>query len=371
MILKTLSDDLLETRLKKLVGTERKITHLVLQYIGEIDRRKLYVRRAYSSLFEFLVKEHGYSAAAAMRRIEGARLLIQIPEVSEKLESGALNLSHVALVQRAEREYKKETKSDIPIETKRELLSRIENQTQSKSETLISQELDISFVTKNKLTYHKDESVTLMVTFTKDQLADLEQAQSMLSHAVPEKNWASLIIYLAQKEISRRIGRKIPLREIQAPQKGSKNLQPEIKAPRSKTKSTELEIKTSTRETKGSGPEIKTSRRETKSYLWEATSHTSVAETSHVENGILHITAQTLSRKRKAIGRKLKQQLLLKDAFCLFRDPQTGRTCGSRHFLQIDHIKSISAGGGNEPANLQVLCGRHNRYKYEQEVKKE
>jgi hypothetical protein len=168
------------------------------------------MRRAYPSLFEFMVKEHGYSAAAAMRRIEGARLLMQIPEISEKLESGALNLSQVALVQRAEREYKKETKSDIPIETKRELLLRIENQTQIKSETLISQKLDINFVAKYKLTQHKDESVTLMVTFTKDQLADLELAQSMLSHAVPEKNWASLISYLAQKEILRRTGSKTP-----------------------------------------------------------------------------------------------------------------------------------------------------------------
>ena len=39
MILKTLTDDVLEARLKKLVRTERKITHLVLQYIGEVDRR--------------------------------------------------------------------------------------------------------------------------------------------------------------------------------------------------------------------------------------------------------------------------------------------------------------------------------------------
>ena len=85
MILKTLTDDVLEARLKKLVRTERKITHLVLQYIGEVDRRKRYLQRAYPSLFEFLVKQHGYSAAAAMRRIEGARLLIQIPEVSEIL----------------------------------------------------------------------------------------------------------------------------------------------------------------------------------------------------------------------------------------------------------------------------------------------
>ncbi len=354
MNLKNLTDELLEVRLKKLVSSERKITHLVLQYIAEIDRRKLYLQRAYSSLFEFMVKEHGYSAAAAMRRIEGARLLIQIPEVSEKLESGALNLSQVALVQRAEREYKKETKSDIPIETKRELLSRIENQTQAKSEALISQELGISIVTKNKLTHHKDESVTLAITLTKEQLNALEQVWAMLSHAVPEKNWASLISYLAQKEISRRIGSNNSRQKGNATPREEKTPRREGNAPRWEDKASQRPHITSQRETKAPKPEPK--------------SFTSVAETSHVETGILQITAQTSSRRRKAIGRKLKRQLLSEDAFCLFRDPQTGKTCGSRHFLQIDHIKSISSGGNNEPENLQVLCGKHNRYKYEREA---
>ncbi len=340
MILKTLTDDVLEARLKKLVRTERKITHLVLQYIGEVDRRKLYLQRAYPSLFEFLVKQYGYSAAAAMRRIEGARLLIQIPEVSEKLESGALNLSQVALVQRAEREYKKDTKSDLPIETKRELLSRIENQTQAKSEALISQALDISFVTKNKLTHHKDESVTLAITLTKEQLNALEQVHAMLSHAVPEKNWASLISYLAQKEISRRTGGKTP----------------------------KSESKYAKRETETSQREIKSLLRETKPSQSEMGAFTSVAETNSGDSGIITCKAQTLPRQRKAIARKLKQQLLLKDTSCSYRDLQTGKTCSSRHFLQIDHIKSISSGGNNEPENLQVLCGKHNRYKYEREA---
>jgi 5-methylcytosine-specific restriction endonuclease McrA len=95
---------------------------------------------------------------------------------------------------------------------------------------------------------------------------------------------------------------------------------------------------------------------------------TSVAETMNGESENFQSKPPCYLRPRKAISRKLRKQLLQKDAFCLFRDSQTGRTCGSRHFLQIDHIKSISAGGTNKLANLQVLCGKHNRYKYEQEV---
>ena len=41
--------------------------------------------------------------------------------------------------------------------------------------------------------------------------------------------------------------------------------------------------------------------------------------------------------------------------------------CKQDHFLQIDHIKSVSQGGGNDTSNLQVLCQAHNQFKYLQQ----
>ncbi len=38
--------------------------------------------------------------------------------------------------------------------------------------------------------------------------------------------------------------------------------------------------------------------------------------------------------------------------------------CEQDHFLQIDHIISVSQGGGNDTSNLQVLCQAHNQFKY-------
>ena len=40
---------------------------------------------------------------------------------------------------------------------------------------------------------------------------------------------------------------------------------------------------------------------------------------------------------------------------CEYRDPASGRTCGSRYRLQIDHIKPKALGGGNEIKNLRAL----------------
>jgi 5-methylcytosine-specific restriction endonuclease McrA len=307
MNLKTLSNDGLESRLSKLVKTERKITHLVLQCIAEIDQRKLFLDNPYPSLFEYLVREHGYSPSAAMRRIDGARLLRQLPEVAEKIESGSINLSQVSLIQRAEREVRRESKMVIPVHTKRELLTKIEHQTQAKSEQVIAETLNIQFSPANKIIQHRNDSVTVTMTFTAEQIKVLESVQAILSHAVPEKNWAILVTYLAQKELSRRTQSQVST------------------AATALVASSEPDVRS----------DVCRSRQQIKSNF-----------------------------ARRPIPSLTRKQLLHADAFCAYRNPLTGKICGSRHFLQIDHFKAVIRGGGNEIENLQVLCGQHNRQKF-------
>jgi len=42
---------------------------------------------------------------------------------------------------------------------------------------------------------------------------------------------------------------------------------------------------------------------------------------------------------------------------------ENGVRCGSRQNLQIDHIIEYGQGGSNEPENLRLLCGQHNRFR--------
>ena len=121
MDLRTLSNIELMSRFGKLVQTERKITHLVLECISEIDVRKIYLERAYPSLFEFLTKVFGYSPSAAVRRIESARLLREVPEIALKIEDGSLNLSQLSQVQQAIRITQKQESRKVLLEEKREL----------------------------------------------------------------------------------------------------------------------------------------------------------------------------------------------------------------------------------------------------------
>ncbi len=49
---------------------------------------------------------------------------------------------------------------------------------------------------------------------------------------------------------------------------------------------------------------------------------------------------------------------------CSYVDPHSGRRCGSRYRLEIDHIVPFALGGGAEPANLRVRCRAHHRLRH-------
>src|SRR6056297_33670 len=110
------SNEQLLNHAQELAKTERKIYRQVLESLEEIERRKLYLQRGYSSLFSFCTEFLQYSSSAAMRRIESMRLLKGL-EVEDKkglqikLEKGDLNLTHLSQVSRLVRQKPAEFKS--------------------------------------------------------------------------------------------------------------------------------------------------------------------------------------------------------------------------------------------------------------------
>ena len=51
---------------------------------------------------------------------------------------------------------------------------------------------------------------------------------------------------------------------------------------------------------------------------------------------------------------------------CSYVDPHSGRRCGSRYRLEIDHIVPFALGGGAEPGNLRLRCEAHHRLRHAQ-----
>ena len=96
-----LSDDRLLERTKELSGIEHHLEVVVIDHLREIQKRRLYLRRGFSSLFDYAVRELGYSDAAAWRRIKAMRLCADVDGVRERLQNGSMTLNAAAQLQNA------------------------------------------------------------------------------------------------------------------------------------------------------------------------------------------------------------------------------------------------------------------------------
>jgi hypothetical protein len=65
----------------------------LLEYLGEVEARKLYAARGHSSMFAMCTRELGFSEAAAYKRIEVSRLARRHPAILESLRKGLVHLS--------------------------------------------------------------------------------------------------------------------------------------------------------------------------------------------------------------------------------------------------------------------------------------
>ena len=117
MELAKLTNDLLIKRTEQAVQTERASTAEVVRHLQEIQRRKLYLDAGFPTLYEMVTKKFGYCAGSAMRRINSMRLMTELPEVEEMIESGDLSLTTAATVQsfffREAKDYTRDEKIEL------------------------------------------------------------------------------------------------------------------------------------------------------------------------------------------------------------------------------------------------------------------
>ena len=94
-----LSDRELLRETSNLVRHERHLQGAIIDHLAEIEARGLYLERGFSSLFDYAVRELGYSDAAAARRIGAMRLCADQADAREGLRNGSLTLSAAAELQ--------------------------------------------------------------------------------------------------------------------------------------------------------------------------------------------------------------------------------------------------------------------------------
>lgn len=318
--IKKLDSEELIHRLRSLVKSERKITSEVIEYVEEMDARKLYLEFGYTNSFSFLTRELGYSESAAMRRINAARFSRQIPEIKEAIEDGSLNLSQVSLLASSIRAKQKEDPSnEVAIEERKEILEKLKSKDLKTSEKIIAKELDLPVQVKEKKHFQKDNSVRLEITLSEEQMRDLERVKELISHQNPNPTFAELVSFLAGAFL--------------------------------KSKEPKLFNKVTAAAVGG----VRQGGGESKRFV----NHSSSKQNEIFKNK---------PKLRPHIPKHIRYKIFQRDRFCQWRDPRTGQICASRFQLQIDHRKPIWAGGGSEVGNLQLLCSTHNLLKFEREM---
>lgn len=208
--LSKISDREILLRLTQLIQNERKLSHLILWHLNEVDIRRLYFQVGCSSFFEYLTKHCGYSDSAAYERQNATRLLRKIPEITNKLADGEINLSQLAKIESKLKENK--TRGLITNQTEEkakalDVIEQVQNLNLSETAQVLAKEFDSPVKKVQRQTPQRDESVRLQFTLTKEQHELFKLAQSLISHCVPNRDLADTVTYLSKVIIKKKLGK--------------------------------------------------------------------------------------------------------------------------------------------------------------------
>src|SRR5450631_1541460 len=98
MKLANLSDEELLNSLSAVCFETRRLLGRLLVHLIEVEARRLDLRSACSSLFDFCQRRLGMSESEAVRRIEAARLVRRFPSLLGAIERGDIHLTALLLL---------------------------------------------------------------------------------------------------------------------------------------------------------------------------------------------------------------------------------------------------------------------------------
>ncbi|MBK7579273.1 MAG: HNH endonuclease [Myxococcales bacterium] len=313
-LLSSVSDLELRERLSAAVSSERAASTDVVFHLAELDRRKLYLEDACSSLFAYCVERLGYSEDGANKRVRVARLAQRFPQILDELASGNVHLTGLFLLSR-----------HLTEDNVEQLLAEARGKSKRQLEELIARwspqpdvpttlttmapepaQTELSTVSgagnsvppprpsmhRARLEPLSPTTVRLELTARVELRDKLEQARNLLSHEIPSGDLATLLELGLDLLIAAAIQRR-----------------------------------------SGAGKPRK--RRETKP-------------------GSRHVPVDV---QREVWERDADQ--------CTFRDAE-GRRCSETRFLTIEHIVPFAKGGPTTVDNCCLLCSAHNSYRARQ-----
>ena len=397
-----LSDRELLRDTRNLVRHERHLQGAVIDHLAEIDARELFLQRGFSSLFDYAVRELGYSDAAAARRIGAMRLCADQPDAREGLRDGSLTLSAAAELQWAFHRQRRrgsisgtaaiapagsaagsgaqndpaadsapavplapaEPKPPPPLVLDAVGRQKLVEDAAGKSARQVRRmlaDLDPELAPPaDRVRPLGDGRYELKATIDAECQQGLEQLRGLLSHVDPRMTLGQLVGRLVQEALDRHD----PGRPSRRARSGSRPADAKANAPRTPTPESQPAVErhaaSTTNDTATAGA-ASTPARAVRPIPTSAPPPPSTQEETarRAASGAKPTGAATPAAKSCASGRAIsagvRRQVWQRDGGrCSYVGPQTGRRCNSTHLIEIDHIVPHALGGGADPGNLRL-----------------
>jgi 5-methylcytosine-specific restriction endonuclease McrA len=293
----------------------------------------------YPDLYTFAMKELGYSSGSAYRRISAMRLLKSVPEVAPKLESGELGLENASQAQsyfrKEDRARKEQGLTKLSLDEKREVVSELFNKSTREGQRLLTERAPDIMIPIEKIKPLPEQKTLIQFVAGAELMGKLEELKKILAHQNFEGRMDILVDQLAN----------IALKELK-PASVSKPTSVSKPAPGSKVASASQSTSDSKSAAQTPAPGMTSTQ-----------GNASPAQSNQKTNP---------AKRSRYIPTHIRRQVLLRDQNgCTYKDPKTGRACGTKHGLQLDHIMPFSWGGEHSVENLTLSCGAHNRFRAE------
>lgn len=295
--------------IRNLIVKDRRLKSDFLVYLGESDRRKLYAKEGYSSLFRWLTEHHGLSESSALKRIQVARLAVKYPFLYRDIAAGTYSLTALGRLA-----------PFITAHNSHRLFSAAQKRSVREVEAFLAASFPKALVEdrlrKSVSPLDADHS---HIQFTADSafVSQLEEARALLSHKLPQGRLADVFrmaLNVLIRDLKKDAGRSAL---DQAPQTPAA-----LVAPSATTVSPPPPRRISPLTGKASSP------------------------SRYIPRGIRRDVASRDDRR------------------CQFKKPD-GSLCGETHFLEFDHVHPFALGGGHSRENLRLLCWTHNALRAE------
>jgi len=318
-----------------IVAQDRKLTLRLLKNLHEIERNRLYLILAFSSMFDYCTRHLKYSEPSALRRIRTARCLARYPQLLPLLESGDVNPTTVSMVAR-----------HMEPGNAQSIIDAIRGKSRREVERFVAGLQPLNIIPPDRVravvvpvagcaiftsTGDGKKSAGVEKVTSSDRRTDDREAPPATTadhNDRPQLQRMARVEFTAHEALMQKLDRIRSLASHRLPSNAS--LEQLI------------------------------------DFMADYVIHREdpIAREQRREARAARVSGKLQSFDPRRIPVPVRDQVFVRDKRCAFVGPN-GTRCQSTHVLQVDHIQPVARGGASTIDNLRLLCAYHNRLEAE------